>query len=385
MADPKNRRKREQGGRGPRSRTNPHSHPAWIELTARYPKHPALQVDTVYALPTALIDVISADVPELLSADELRFERDLARLGGFGFFLGLPIDYPPLRSVYRLDPIPQELARRMAASEARIHKLMADQMRTSGRSQSEIARYFARHAEIAADIQRRQIGYLGWLVTNPEFQCDCIQFRRRWRRRILVTRWMPEIPVSISGARPDPIPKRRRAYYASSKTFLLKWGIEALVTWYLPLPMRPGMAGPSLYDVSEVGGAGATIFLPWFFLRDRDINVYEIAKQFATFHSPSNLDDWLERRPKNWGHDRYSQMLQLFIFLCLALNQRYGKRLQRNLSRLDGALATFSCGQSASATKLSGKAETLRRIRLELFQLIGWSPSRPKVRPSDHE
>jgi hypothetical protein len=383
MADPTNRRKREQGVRGPRSRTNLDSDPAWIELVARYAKHPALQIDTVYALPKALIDVISEEVPDLLSEDELRFERDLARLGGFGFFLRLPIDYPPLRSVYRLDPIPPKLATSMAKSEAGIHELMADEMRKSGRSEGEIERYFARHAEIAADIQRRQIGYLGWLVTNPEFQCDCIQFRRRWRRKILVTRSMPEIPVSISGARPDPIPKRRRAYYASSKTFLLKWGIEALVTWFLPLPMRPGMTSPSLYDLSEVRAAGATIFLPWFFMRDRDINVYEIAEQLATFHSPRHLDDWLERRPKNWGHDRYAQMLQLFIFLCLALNHRYGKRLQGNLSRLDNALAKFSCGQSASATELSGKTETLRRIRLELFQRIGWSAGRRKGLPLD--
>jgi hypothetical protein len=61
------------------------------------------------------------------------------------------------------------------------------------------------------------------------------------------------------------------------------------------------------------------------------------------------------------------------LFFCLALGPRYGERLPRNLSRLDNALATFSCGRSASPTELSAKTETLRQIRLELFRRIGWS------------
>jgi len=78
------------------SETDNAPNPHWTKFTEKYPRHPALQDDTIHALPHTLTNAIHLEIPDFFSETEEMFERDLARLSGVGFFLKHPFDYPPI-------------------------------------------------------------------------------------------------------------------------------------------------------------------------------------------------------------------------------------------------------------------------------------------------
>jgi hypothetical protein len=62
-------------------------HPNWLRFAKIHKGNPILDSETIYALPRKLIGAILAQIPDFFSPKERKFELDLARLSGLGFFL----------------------------------------------------------------------------------------------------------------------------------------------------------------------------------------------------------------------------------------------------------------------------------------------------------
>ena len=130
----------------------------------------------------------------------------------------------------------------------------------------------------------------------------------------------------------------------------------------LPIPMRAETASPALYSYSDVSSAGLLIFAPWYLLRDKDLNVYEFAELRTVPAQTSHLRDWLDGKPKNFGHLRFAILFEMFVFLELCLRKRYAGRLLGKLAKLDRAFARYFRHDPQGHDSLSAD-ESLRKVR----------------------
>ena len=346
---------------------------AWQVLVSHYPGHPCLQDDAVYALPTGLIDAIQRVLPKFWTSEAEAFERELAASATHGFFLGRQIGFPSLDERVVPEDEPEfnrsitERAERVAQG---ITALIVSELNERGRSEQEKAEYFAKIDELKRKVAERQLGYAGWLATSPDFHRDRDQLRKRWAAKIREIGYMPRFPRSLMGENPPAIPRDERDFYSDYMQFYRRWGLDTLATWDLPVPMRPELASRSMYPLSRVGDAGVVMFVPWYLLRDKDITLREIADHHRHLHAPAELASWLDGLPKNWGHDRYRLMLELYIYLELCLKRRSAARLHRNLERLDLAISRFLAARNAKTSQQDRMAETVKRVRLKMMRRL---------------
>ena len=70
--------------------------------------------------------------------------------------------------------------------------------------------------------------------------------------------------------------------------------------------MLPSLGSPSMNHLPSIAGAGLLVFVPWYLLRDKRIDLDEIVDQRRMLGSASQLDEWLEKAPKDWGYRRYA-------------------------------------------------------------------------------
>ena len=341
---------------------------AWDLLASSYPDK-TLNLDQVYSLPLRLIESIWSAVPGFFNDEERQFERTLAKIAGHGFFQKTPLTYEFLPASDRetvCSEESQQLDRRHEEADTGIRQMLNDEMTAMGRSNEEIRDYWEQDRQLTEKINLRRRGYAGWLATNPDFhQCRDL-FRERWEQRIADLRGFPTIPRSFAGESPSAPPEQDRGFYGDYMHFYQRWGLESFVTWDLPLPMRPELVSPSLYHLSSVQSAGMLLFVPWYLLRDKELNLHELAEQRGILSAPRNLGLWLDRQPKNWGHDRFGTMLDLYVWLELALKPRYAERIKGNLDRLDHAFAQFLCADPNDPDGPVKMAENIRRVRQEM-------------------
>ena len=76
------------------SQKNQKPNKAWAVFEKRYAGNPFLIQDPLYSMEEDVIAAISKGLPGFFTEEDLRFERDLARITGGGFFLRHPIGYP---------------------------------------------------------------------------------------------------------------------------------------------------------------------------------------------------------------------------------------------------------------------------------------------------
>jgi hypothetical protein len=340
--------------------------PSWNELMRAHPTHLTAEDETVYALPERLINAICAELPELLTADDEEFERDLASRSELGFFLGQPIEFPSLtgeRRDEKRSPQAQERRNRVESAAAAIRGMLITELERRGCSQEEIDRYFAQDEALQAKVRERQLGYAGWLATSPEFRKERDAFRSRWEKDIKMKGGFPSFPISVLGQQPPSVPKADREFYSAYTLFYRWWGLDRMANWELPVPMRPELTTGSVYPLSQLADSGVVIFLPWYLLRDKDITLREVAEHKRLLEIPEPLERWVDGVPKGWGHDRYRLMLELYVYFELALRRRYGDRLNRNQERLDLAFSCYLCGRQRRHHEQHRVVETVKKVR----------------------
>jgi hypothetical protein len=119
-------------------------------MWSKYDGHVMLTQDTVYALPTRLIDEICESVPDFFSAPDEAFERDLADRAGTAFFMRHPlwIDFFNNGQENR---------------SQEIDTLLINQMKTDRLNNLQIKQILEREKSLNLEIEARRIGYAGWL------------------------------------------------------------------------------------------------------------------------------------------------------------------------------------------------------------------------------
>jgi hypothetical protein len=307
---------------------------AWQTLAAKYPGRPALAEEAVYALPSALIELIYRKVPGVLTADDAEFERDLTEASPSGFFRGHPIDYAPLGFAL---PSIGEADEKVRESTARIRQMLVDDALNRGAPRSLVEEIFSATAQEREIVRETSWGYAGWLATNSEFRRE-LQALRSQQGDATHDVDLPSMPFTFAGRSHDARPDE---FYKLWLPFFQRWGIDKMATWDLPVPLRPELSTPSLYDMAQAGPAGVVVFMPWHLLRLRSFDIYAMADRAQLFRLPSGVAPWLNPREKHWGVKRYHAMLQMLVYLELGLKRRYGERLHRTTKKLDDALSRF--------------------------------------------
>ena len=354
-------------GRSPEMPREPHC--AWEQFVKTCGTHPACQEEVQYALPHDFLDAINREMPDFFSIDEAQFERELTTLSGGGFFLQRPFTHIalPRREFMREEETKvTELTLRQENSARDIRELIVEEMQTVGYSNEEIRRLEEDKALEKANVTKRQQGYAGWLVTNHVFHKERDLLRMKWASTIVELGTFPPIPMSLIRERPDPPPERHRLFYAEYCFFCRRWGLEGFATWHLPVPMQAQLSGPCLYYLPAIQDAGVLAFVPWYLLRDREIELHSLAKRVRMAMGPEHLRDWLDRTDKDFGHERFGKMLLIYVFIELGLKSRYADRCQGRVESLDRALGYYFALRSDGPTEAEKEAETVRKIRQEM-------------------
>lgn len=243
-------------------------------------------------------------------------------------------------------------------------------MQKSGYTGEDIQRRRkAEHTE-KGDVEVRQRAYAGWLVTNMEFRQDRDAFRAKWEPTVEALGGFPRLPLSLMGERPSPPHEEYREFYDDYKRLCVTWGLDGLATWDLPCPILPELSSRSLYYLPAIQEAGATLFVPWYLLRDKNIQLDDLAERIRMLKGPDHLKDWLDHKPRNFGYGSLIQMLEIYIFLELCLRPRYSDRLKRNVEKLDLALGNFCSSRPKKEAGTEQKTETIRKVRLVMSRRL---------------
>jgi hypothetical protein len=342
--------------------------PDWMLFVAEYKdKYPALIESAVYALPERLIRAIQRQVPGLFLAEDVTFERNLARFGGAGFFLGRPFGHPLLAKRER-DPRETEAQKEIDDSSQqalrRIEEMLDEGMREMGRSAEQIQQFHREKKRVEARLRQQQMSYLGWLLTNPRFQSERDAFFDHWEP-VMGNLGSLQLPLSFVGEVPK-IRKKARKLYDDMLVFFRRWCIGAFVTRDLPILLQPQITSPALHHLPSMAEAGILLFIPWYLLRKQAFKLHELLELQLLSRDQSHLEPWLDGERK-WGHTRFARMFELYVYLELGLKQRYPDRIRGDIERLDLAFTQFFSGRLDDAVHGVGMdKEKLRRTRLEM-------------------
>ncbi|MGZ0174587.1 MAG: hypothetical protein ACKVHE_34225 [Planctomycetales bacterium] len=331
----------------------------WLDVSERFPEIAARCGDAVYTIPKKLVYAIHSAVPKLFSPDELSFETHLAETGVTGFFLNQPFRYPILSQLASDSPEQTD-----SSIDDQIRELLVDEAREIGRNSSAVDSYLKEVAQRNKTTQLRQAGYVGWLISEPTYRTEMDVFISKWKRTIARNGRFTAVRKSLLGER-TRIHKRSRECWSDSMLLYRRWGLETCVTWDLPVPLYPGLESRNFYMRSDIEEAGLHVFIPLYLLRDRDLSVYEIVKTQRCLTDDAHLADWLEHRSSNWGYERYAQMLELYVYLELALRRRYGDRLRGQAGRLDEAFTRFWL-ESEDGLQVFTRKESTTKTRQQL-------------------
>jgi hypothetical protein len=333
----------------------------WKKFVARHSGHPAIEGDTIFALPEKLIDALCKTPDRFLSLDEEAFERDLARTSGGGFCMGRPILHPalPKRNNHESSQTSAPTSTAFAAAQKSIEEMLREDKKVRGLKTSELDANERSAASLQTAIDERRCGFTGWLVTDPVYREACRDYREKWGAKIDKVGQFPSLPPSVFGESHLALSKRHRKFYDETMEFFRNWGLESLATWELPVPMSPQLLSPNFLDSLSLIGAGIHLFVPWYLMRDKKMRLQEVAAILAREQCPCVLHEWLEQTDR-WGHKRFKVMLLLYLHLDLGLDRRYPDKVRRRLSILDRAFGEI----------LDTDEESIRKDRLEMRRRI---------------
>lgn len=372
----------------------------WEDFSRRHQGHPFLELDPLYSLTEPIIDAVKAEVRAFFAKDQEDFERDLARTAGVGFHLRRPIggqrvqatdpaalqearrqlavqDLPRLverlrktqgltvgdflREVGRpaTDAVrqPTDKARegwspfllpewtkdqRVVEALAVIQEWVGEVYRLRGDREADIDEVFRQDAKETELIQSRQEAFAGWLVCNRQYRTELRLLRNAWESVVREHGGFPVVPrrPGTDEGRPTPVVPDR--FFEAWAGFLRRWCLDTLLTWDLPAPVHTRFGSAEPDEIKYLAEAGVVLFLPWYLLRERQLNLQQIAQRIRFEAAPEHLRGWLLRGPQGdeevLGDLGFQRLLWLYRYHELVLSRRYQSQCEDNLERLDRAL-----------------------------------------------
>ena len=353
----------------------------WLALEKSFPGDSQLNATVEYALPKKFIRAI--EKLKLLSKDEIKFENELRSRGRSGFWHRSSFACEILDADDRLREECQssDLDRRQQDVDQQINELLEGEFQRAGEDRVEILKHAKNKDQTAELTLRIRQGFVGWLVTCPQFRRETAALEKRWSDNIRPLGQLPILSNLENGSAiqalwgvekpPTKSPRRSprsaiaRTVAAQTDIFLQRWGLEQLCTWDLPVP-----AAPALTTFNQLGAAslstGMSLFVPWYLLRHRSLTIYDLA-DLNCFGTPlGHFDDWFEGSGKKWGADRYAKMLELYVYRNLALMRRYPSRLSGKTEVLDQAFSAYWRGTADVPEDALKGVESVRKLRLHM-------------------
>jgi hypothetical protein len=301
-----------------------------------------------YALPPALIESVEKECPDLL---HVGFEREFSKLGcgvaGDRVLTYLNDESFPDR---RFCPIWQDMADNIAA-------LVEEE-------QVDL------HGEESATIRSWQRAYAAWLVMNADYRREVSSFRNEWGGEIEALGQFPHRPITMVGEEPHPNLFGELGVGARRALWELydRWQLDRLETWDLPVPMRADLAQPSLYPIKPFNSHSLVVAIPYYMLKAPSAVVSAmIGHKIAQSHQP-HLMSWYVPNEKKFGLERLARLLELFIYLELAIRPRYGGRMNGKVDALDDAFGQYF---SPDMDGQASGAESVRKLRQYMQRELG--------------
>lgn len=348
----------------------------WDTLAEEFPNDARLQRTVVYSLPVKLLDILQNHVPTLLTEDDQKFERRLRELAGTGFrhqlAFGCELLDPPNSGEISAELFGDVRVQLKREIQLRMHDVLAPA------SNSESANLAGKRERLRNRFDERLQGFAGWLVTNPVFRGEVSFLEEQWDQWPRLVSNPPDRDI-LDRALPSGMTglelKQMSELFAAARNFLDRWCLARMDTWDLPIPVPPVQLTNDPVPTNDLHSTGVSLFIPWSLLADRDLKVEEILEYHRSRQDLSHLDGWTcSGRINSWGVERHAKLLTVFVYLELAIKQRYPNRLRGNLRKLDAAFRVFWGPPPADDEALIAGAETARKIREELKRRLATIP-----------
>ncbi|AMV17427.1 hypothetical protein [Planctomyces sp. SH-PL14] len=339
----------------------------WQKLNDEFAGDPRLAIDPLFALPKELLTAIEAHCPGLLPPSDFRFERRLRELSATGFYRQQTVFSDVLdghdwgTNEYELEAVGDWQQRVLADQDRDFREVLSTDAFTEALAAQ---RYAIRHS-IESRVRERLLGYSGWLVTHPEYWREVILFQ------LAHYAVMPEYgecsPQFAVGAKFQGRRRNKNVERAKAELQALfdRWCLSGCCTFHVPEPTRAGMMVGDTIQSPGIRSDGITLFLPWPLLADRSFTVAELFEFHRKKTDLRHLDEWFGKSSK-LSYIRYGRMLQLYVYLHLALKQRYRDRLRGSMDDVEVAFAAFWEPTEKSKSALSKGAESVRKLRQAL-------------------
>jgi hypothetical protein len=320
-------------------------HQAWEQMDAHYPSDARLAADPVYALSVGLIKELQKE-RLLLDQADLEFERRLAEACGEGGFLaGHPFPEPfSMRS-----PVPAAEQEECVTGEVDPHRGLFDPYPWS----PPVGVDWPEQHEFTA---KRQRAYVAWLVCSPEFRRERDAIHKSLGDQVAGPLGFPrETSSAASGLPPYNCPT------GHFLQFCRHWGLQTFATWELPVPASVEFRGCTPGVSINVSGPGVSIFLPWYFLKDKQFSLPKVTERLLGSEGFRHLSGWLDPQNANpLGYDRLGHHYTLYRYWVLGLSRRYEGQLKGKTERLDQAFARYQ----------SVGPDTIKKARHSLFTAL---------------
>lgn len=294
-----------------------------LHVPAEHRSHPLIAGRFFYTLPPKLwSEILKVISPNRFSSEVLSLE--LAPVGkpdwrsdSIGFRDGFPIAYHPLHVEHRVDAVtqPARMRHRLTASAAKLNQHLA--------------------------------GYLGWLLTNSEFNkehrslfADCSE--------VLSATAGPFQMAAISASDGNPMPgwSQRQATRpeAAVAKFSLRWRLQGIAGPYLVDPLCPQFAvGTPSHATALANATGMRLIaLPDTLPIPTERELRSLVEEAVRSQEPSHLDDWFKIvRAGNAAKNevlRYARIFRLQHFVCVLMS-RHAEAFRGQRGRLNEAFA----------------------------------------------
>lgn len=330
----------------------------WTVFQVRFPDHVAKYGKELIALPEELLATLNDMLPGVLGDDDIAFESALRRAAGIGFSNRRPIHMAALARRQKLAPKNDTRQDRLAKNAVAIQAMLDEEMRSDGWNELETSERRQKATEFARSADERELGYVAWLITCPEFQRDLADFRTSWGTRIESDGAFPALAMALMDAKSPTVLPSERPFYDDYCRLFRKWCLHTLAAWDLPLPMRMRLDMPSLYPTATTAEAGLTTFLPWYMLV-KEVSLPDLIEQFGP---PKHLRPWIEPG-KSVGRKRSAIKLEIYLYVERGLLQRYRKQIGRKVESLDRVLSAYLIKRDALIGNAENKQESIRKVR----------------------
>lgn len=357
---------------------------AWTLFAKKCPRSKHLTQPVLYAMPKRFVDILCRTVPKLLTKQDIAFEHALREYGGTAFvhqqsrfskvldrhylFSKGPID-PSLEYCPNFDEFCPELIPVLSQEVGISHADQVQDLLSAGRfdpATLEHERKLKRRVD--DDVRLILKAYVAWMVTHPEYWIDALRLRAVHGGKRVLPEQLPG-PALRDRSRNRSRSRAWKQYQIESDSFLTKWALSGMTTVHLPEPLEPGLFPDATVLQNGLSATGASMYLPWSLMADLAFKFRDLSDFYRQRNDLSHLQEWLEGE-KNWGPLRYARMLDLYVYLELALKQRYPERVDRRIEQIDRAFAAYWLPKGTDPAKIDKTLETVKDIRQKMAKRL---------------